>query len=121
MIVISDKIELNSRKDLILIHLYIKSKEYKVDISDGIRELIYYIYENKGISSIDDLNKVTENCIKTSSLKKKGTIKNTISKCVGMGIIINDGKYKKSISNNWLPSTFHEEIGLEYKIKNKID
>jgi len=118
MILISDKILLSNKKDVILIHLYIKSIEKGVVLSEGIRSLLFYIYELGGINDHSDFLSLVSLCVKNTSIKTEDSVRNTISKCVSEGIIKNTGKYKKEISVDWLPALSEDVVGLDYKIMN---
>lgn len=118
MLLIKDQIILNNKKDVMLIHLYIKCRQFNITISDGIRELLYYIYEMGGIESEKDFNELSKACIENTSIKTKDSVRNTISKCVMLNILENKGKYNKQLSEEWVPSVVDEVIGLEYKITN---
>ena len=118
MLVIKDKLVLDNKKDVVLIHLYIKCKELNVEISDGIRNLLFYFYEMGGIETIKDFEELSKLCIKNTPIKTKGSVRNTLSKCVRLKIIENKGKYKKVLSSKWLPEQVDDIIGLEYKIMN---
>jgi len=119
MIVITDKIIL-FKKEVILIHLYIKSKQLGVNISDGIRELLFYMYEMGGIENEKDFEELSNLCLINTTIKTKDSVRNTLSKCVALNIIKNEGKYKKVFSEEWLPNKWDEIIGLDYKIMNAV-
>jgi len=118
MLLIKDQIIINNKKDVMLIHLYIKCKQFNINISDGIRELLYHIYEMGGIESEKDFNELSKICIENTSIKTKNSVRNTISKCVMLDILENKGKYNKQLSSEWVPNIIEDVIGLEYKITN---
>lgn len=117
MLVINEKLTLKSEKDLVLIHLYIKSLEKDIPISEGIRELIYELYRLNGIVNKQEYDEFSKNCINNTSITTLKSVRNTLSKCVGLGIIENVGKYNKKVSVDWIPNKeITEAIGLNYKI-----
>jgi len=118
MIVISDKLTFSSKRDIILIHLYVKSKQFKIDLSEGVMSLLYYMYEIGGISKEADLIELSKLCIANTTIQTLNSVRNTISKCVAIGVIKNNGKYNKQIASEWLPSETSDVIGLDYKMMN---
>ena len=117
MLVINKKIIIEKERDIVLIHLYIQGLSKKVYISEGIRELLYEIYKCGGISDKEEFDIFVKNCIGETSIKTLKSIRNTLSKCVKLGLIINRGKYSKVVSPEWiLAKEEKESIGLHYKI-----
>jgi hypothetical protein len=117
MLVINEKLTLNSEKDLVLIHLYIKSLEKNIPVSEGVRELLYELYKLNGVLNKDEYDEFSKACVKNTSITTLKSVRNTLSKCVKLGIVENIGKYNKKVSEKWIPNkNITDTIGLNYKI-----
>lgn len=121
MIVIKDNIQLNSKKDVVLTHLYLKSKQFGIDLSEGVKQLIFCLYEFGDISSKEEFEKFTKICNHTTPLKSRDSVRNELSVLCSKQIVFNNGKYNKTLSKDWLPELNDKQIGLEYKIINKVE
>lgn len=120
MDLIKDNIKLKTKKDVILVHLYLKGKEKDIHLSEGVRELLFVLFEFGWVNSKQDFDKFIKTCNQTTSLKSRDTVRNELSTLSTKGIIINGGKYNKKISEEWLPDICDIQIGLEYKIINEV-
>lgn len=120
MYLIKDNIRLKAKKDVILTHLYLKGKEYEIHLSEGVRELLFVLFEFGEVNSKQDFDKFIKICNQNTSLKSRDTVRNELSALTTKGVIINNGKYSKRISDNWLPDVNDDQIGLEYKILNTL-
>lgn len=109
---IQDKIAVKTKEDALILHLIIKSHQYKLNLSMA------------DISTLVELNKIGYNknffkvCVEKNFYKSEQTVMNAISKMTSMGVLSYEKRGERIINQEFLPAIDSEKVIFKYMIGN---
>lgn len=108
----NEKIELESKDDVIKLHMILKSYELKYHLSMAEINTLFELYKT-GYSDT-----FYNNVIANGYFKTKQTVRNAITKMTKLTILSSKKRGERAISETFLPKIQNDRVMFQYLVKN---
>lgn len=115
MIIVKDKIKINSFRDLLKIILKVKSVEFDINLSESHINLILDFY-NTGINALTYANHIKTSASVKNYFKSKPTIDNAKTFLKKKKILVKNNQEELTVSSDYLPPLSKEDILLNINV-----
>ena len=115
---IKDKIKVNSKLDLIKIHLYIKLITNNISASDSELTLLSSLYLQNGINNKEEMDKFFEYCLKEKIRMSVQSVRNILARFTELKVLNKPKINQRFISEEYLPFISGDVIAFNYIIFN---
>lgn len=109
---IKDKIQVNTRRDALRLHLLIKSFQKGLNLSES------------DINSLIELREIGYNsaffksCVSKGFFKSEQTVRNAIARMTGMGILAYTKRGERQIDETFFPEVGSDKVIFQYLVGN---
>jgi hypothetical protein len=114
----SDKILLPDKKDVLKVHLYQKLIQNGIQLFDNDIDMIVELYSFGGYTNSGGQAKFFEICLDKKYKKTEQSIRNSISKCINLGILEKPKNLKLSVSDKFIPNVEFDRLVLQHTISH---
>lgn len=116
--IISEKMLLKDRKDVLRLHLYSKLLNKGIVPYDRDLDILVSLYEYGGYKNSKEQNEFFNLCLDKSLKKSIQSIRNTLAKYTDLGVLDKPKNTIRFMNENWLPKLNGNKIVLDYKISH---
>lgn len=117
--VISEKMLLKDRKDVLRLHLYSKLLNKGIVPYEKDLDILVTLYEYGGYRNNKEQNEFFTLCLDNSLKKSIQSIRNTLAKYTDLGVLDKPKNTIRFLNESWLPKLDGNKIVLDYKISHK--
>jgi hypothetical protein len=117
--VITEKLLLKDRRDVLRLHLYSRLLDKGVVPYEKDLDILITLYEYGGYRNNKEQQKFFDICIDSSLKKSIQSIRNTLAKYTDLGVLDKPKNTIRFINEAWLPKLDGNQIVLDYKISHK--
>lgn len=115
---ISDKILFRSRRDVLKFHLYLKMIQKGIRPFEKDIEILLELSETNGYSSKEEQDTFIKNCLDKKLKNCAQSVRNTVSKFVGLGILIKPRNKVIRVNEEFIPNIVCDKIVLQHIISH---
>jgi len=115
---ISDKVLLESRRDVLRIHLYLKLVEYGIKPFENDINIMIELYLFGGYSNIEEQSRFIGICINKNLKKSVQSVRNTLSKYVAAGVFSKPRNASLYINEKFIPTIVCDKLVLMHTVSH---
>lgn len=115
---IKDKVLLQTKRDTIRVHLYLKLVQYGIKPFENDIDIILELYMFGGYSNSEEQNKFIKSCIEKKLKKSEQSVRNTLSKYVSNGVFEKPKNTVLTLSDKFLPKIKFDKLILEHIVSH---
>lgn len=115
---ITDRVLLPNKKDVIKVHLYLKFIQYGIKPFENDLDIILELYLFGGYKNTEEQSRFIKLCIDKNLRKSEQSVRNTLSKYVSNGVFEKPKNASLYLSNKFLPDIKFDKLILEYFISH---
>lgn len=116
--VISEKMLLRDRKDVLRLHLYSKLLNIGVIPYEKDLDVLVALYTCGGYRNDREQHEFFDHCLEQSFKKSVQSVRNTLAKYTELGVLNKPKNTVRYLSEKWLPNIDGDRIVLDYKISH---
>ena len=118
---ITDVILLNSKIQVIRLHLYAKLLQIGFVPYDKDLDVIIELYKINGYANEKEQLKFFNTCLHNKYKKSQQSIRNTLATYTKIGILEKPQNKKRVVSEKWIPPNDFNVMVLDYKVSHAIN
>ena len=115
---ISDKVLLKGKRDVLRLHLYLKLLEFGIRPFENDMEIILELFEFGGYSNKEEQSKFIDLCLEKKLKRSHQSIRNTLSKYVGLGVFEKPKNRNLKVSEEFIPRVICDKMVLQHTISH---
>lgn len=115
---ISDKILFRSKRDVLKFHLYMKMIQKGIRPFEKDIEILLELSEVNGYSSKEEQESFIQTCLDKKLKNCAQSVRNTVSKFVGLGILIKPRNRVIKINEEFIPNVVCDKVVLQHIISH---
>jgi len=109
---VKDKIQVDTRRDALKIHLMIKAYQKGVALSDADIDTLIELKE------IGYNKEFFENCVRKGYFRSNQTVRNAVARMTSMGILTYKKRGERDVNTEFLPEVNSDKVIFQYMIGN---
>lgn len=109
---VKDRIQVDSRRDAVKLHLMIKAFQNKINLSEADIETLIELKE------VGYNKEFFDNCIRKGYFRSSQTVRNAVARMTNMGILTYKKRGERSVSTDFLPELSSDRVIFQYMIGN---
>ena len=114
----SDTILLPTKRDVLKFHISLMLAQKQIKASDADIDVMIELYEFGGYNNSTEQESFIKSCIDKNLRKSKQSVRNTLSKYVGLGVFKKKKNTVLHISEDYLPKVDCSKLVLLHKISH---
>lgn len=115
---IKDKVLLTNKKDVLRLHLYFKFIEHKVEPCEKDMNIMLELYLFGGYSNAKEQAAFIQNCLDKGLKRSAQSLRNTLSKYVGKGVLDKPKNRVLKVNEKFIPSVTCDKLVLQHIISH---
>lgn len=113
-----DVILLQEKRDVLKIQLFTKMVQFGIRPMEGDIDVIIELYLLGGYKGTEEQSKFISSCIEKGYKKTDQSVRNTVSKCIGNGILEKPKNTITFVSNKFIPPVECDKLVLSHKVSH---
>lgn len=114
----SDKILLPEKKDVLRIHLYFKLLQNGIKPYENDMDIMLELYMFGGYKNTGEQNKFLDICVEKKYKRSKQSVRNTLSKYVGMKVFDKPRNKELHVNEEYIPKVECDKLVLQHIISH---
>jgi len=118
MKLLTDKILLPEKKDVLRVHLYAKFIQYELQPSGNDLDILVELYCFGGYKGKDMQEKFINLCIEKKYMRSKQSIRNTLSRYTNLGVLDKPKNLILSVNEKYIPKVECDRLFLQHTVSH---